>query len=68
VICPSRRPDGLPSLEALPDDAVLEMRHAVGLAEPGLFQLDPPRELVEQPTAPAEQDVDQRGYAWRSAE
>ena len=30
---------GLPSLEALPDDAVLEMGHAVGLAEPGLFQL-----------------------------
>src|SRR5687768_11656943 len=42
-----------------PDDAVLEMRHAVGLAEPGLFQLDSPRELVEQPTPPAEQDVDQ---------
>jgi hypothetical protein len=35
------------------------MRHAVGLAEPGLFQLDPLRELVEQPTASPEQDVDQ---------
>src|SRR5687767_12711469 len=40
---------------ALPDDAVLEMRHAVGLAEPGLFQLDSLREPVEQPAAPAEQ-------------
>ena len=35
------------------------MRHAVGLADPGLFQLDSLRELVEQPTAPAEQDIDQ---------
>src|SRR5436309_4154948 len=35
------------------------MRHVVGLAEPGLFQLDSLRELVEQPTAPAEHDVDQ---------
>ena len=42
----------------LPEDAVLEMRYAVGLAEPGLFQLDSLRELVEQPTAPSEQDVD----------
>jgi hypothetical protein len=33
------------------------MRGAVGLAEPGLFQLDSLRELVEQPTAPAEQDI-----------
>lgn len=35
------------------------MRHAVGLAEPSLFQLDPVRELVEQPTTPSEQDIDQ---------
>jgi hypothetical protein len=35
------------------------MRHTVGLAEPGLFQLDSLRELVEQPTAPSEQDIDQ---------
>jgi hypothetical protein len=35
------------------------MRHAVGLAEPGLFQLDSLRELVEQATAPSEQDIDQ---------
>jgi hypothetical protein len=46
-------------MESLPEDAVLEMRHAVGLAEPGLFQLDSLRELVEQPTAPSEQDIDQ---------
>jgi hypothetical protein len=43
----------------LPEDAVLEMSHAVGLAQPGLFQLDSLRELVEQPTAPSEQDIDQ---------
>ena len=42
-------------LQVGPDDAVLEMGHAVGLAAPGLFQLDSLRELVEQPTAPAEQ-------------
>jgi hypothetical protein len=47
-----------PPLQALPDDAELEMRHAIGLAEPGPFQLRSLRELVEQPTAPAEQDVD----------
>ena len=35
------------------------MRDAVGLAEPGLFQLDSLGELVEQPTAPSEQDIDQ---------
>jgi hypothetical protein len=35
------------------------MRHAAGLAEAGLLQLDSPRELVEQPTAPSEQDIDQ---------
>jgi len=35
----------LPSLQALADDAVLEMGHAVGLAEPGLFKLDSVREL-----------------------
>jgi hypothetical protein len=35
------------------------MRHAVALAEPGLFQLNSLRELVEQPTAPSEQDIDQ---------
>ena len=35
------------------------MRHAVGLAEPNLFQLDSLRELVEQPTVPSEQDIDQ---------
>ena len=46
-------------LDALPQDAVLEMRHAVRLAEAGLFQLHSLRELVEQPTAPSEQDVDQ---------
>ena len=35
------------------------MRHAIGLAEPRLFHLDSLRELVEQPTAPSEQDIDQ---------
>ena len=35
------------------------MRHAVGLAEPGLFQLDSPRELVEQTTSASEQDIDE---------
>jgi hypothetical protein len=35
------------------------MRHAVGPAEPGLFQLDSLRKLVEQPTPPSEQDIDQ---------
>jgi hypothetical protein len=35
------------------------MHHAVGLAEPGLFQLDSLRELVEQPAAASEQDIDQ---------
>jgi hypothetical protein len=35
------------------------VRHVVGLAEPGLFQLDPLRELVEQSTAPSQQDIDQ---------
>jgi hypothetical protein len=66
---------GLSSLEALPDDAVLEMRHAVGLAEPGLLQLHSLRELVEQPTATAEQDIDQvdpmlhqRSACWRVVE
>jgi hypothetical protein len=34
------------------------MRHAVGLAESGLFQLDPLLELVDQPAAPSEQDAD----------
>ena len=33
------------------------MCHAVGLAEPGLFQLDSLRKLVEQPTASSEQDT-----------
>ena len=33
--------------QALPEDAVLDMRDAVGLAEPGLFQFDSLRELVE---------------------
>ena len=54
-----RAPRDLVSRWALPEDAVLEMRHAVGLAEPGPFQLDSLRELVEQPTAPSEQDIDQ---------
>ena len=35
------------------------MRHAAGLAEPSLFELDSLRELVEQPAAPSEQDIDQ---------
>jgi hypothetical protein len=35
------------------------MRHAVGLAELGLLQLDSLRKLVEQPTPPSEQDIDQ---------
>ena len=34
------------------------MRHVVVPAEPGLFQLDSLWENVEQPAAPAEQDVD----------
>jgi len=44
---------------APPDDAVLEMRRAFGLAQPGLFELDSLRELVEQPAAPSEPDIDQ---------
>ena len=35
------------------------MRCAVGRGDPGPFQLDLPRELVEQPAASSEQDVDQ---------
>jgi hypothetical protein len=35
------------------------MRHAIGLAELCLFQLDSLREFVEQATAPSEQDIDQ---------
>ena len=42
---------------ALPHDAVLEVRHVVVLAEPGLFQFDSLRENVEQPTTASEQDV-----------
>jgi hypothetical protein len=44
--------EGLRPLLALPDDAILQMRHAVALAEPGLFQLDSLRALIEQPAAP----------------
>jgi Phosphotransferase enzyme family len=40
---------GRQPLGALPEDAVLQVRHAAGLAEPRLFQLDSLRELVEQP-------------------
>jgi hypothetical protein len=43
---------------ALTDDAVLEMRHAAGLADPRLLELDSLRELVEQPASTSEQDVD----------
>ena len=39
-------------------NAVLEVRHAVVLAEPGLFQLDSLWENVEQPATASEQDVD----------
>jgi hypothetical protein len=45
--------------EALPEHAVVEMVHAAGLAEPGQLKIDPLRERVEQPTAAAEQDIDQ---------
>jgi hypothetical protein len=34
------------------------MGHAIGLCEPLLFELDSLRELIEQPAAASEQDVD----------
>jgi hypothetical protein len=43
----------------LPHDAVFEMGHAAGLVEPCPLQLDSLRKLVEEPSAPSEQDVDQ---------
>ena len=43
---------------ALPHDAVLEVRHVVVPAEPGLLQLDSLRQNVEQRTTTSEQDVD----------
>jgi hypothetical protein len=46
---------------ALPKDAVLEVRHVVVPAEPGLFQLDSLKENVEQPTIASEQERRPRG-------
>jgi hypothetical protein len=43
----------------LPDDPVLEICHAAGLAELLRPEIEPLRELVEQPAAAAEQEVDQ---------
>src|SRR5688572_19743120 len=45
--------------DRLPNHAIREMRHAVGLGEPGLLQLDPLRKPIEQASSPTEQDVDQ---------